>query len=383
MAFRREALEQINGFDPQFRRAGDDVDICWRLQQAGEWITFAPGAVVWHHRRQNPKAYLKQQAGYGEAEALLLFKHPERFNRRGESKWRGVMYGMSLSGIRLGRSLIYQGTFGSGLFQCLYQPASAHWAMVPTTLEWNVAAAAIGIAAIAWPVLWIVAALMLSLSLIVAVLSAWQARIPRQHDGFFSRLQVVTLSYVQPLVRSYYRYRTRFCYFQSAASAPWLTDQAASPFSLNGGQKSAYWSEAGVGRLDLLNRASEILARHRWGRVVDSGWTPWDLRVYSDPLVYLEVRTTEENHGGNKRLIRVHQRMRPRDLTLLIFAAAIVGLTAFSWYQPVDGGILSVVAGSVVLGLWVRCTRLAAKTGALFEHVANDLGLIRCEPDKE
>ena len=64
------------------------------------------------------KSLLKQQAGYGEAEALLLFKHPERFNRRGESKWRGVMYGMSLSGIRLGRSLIYTGSFGSGLFQC-------------------------------------------------------------------------------------------------------------------------------------------------------------------------------------------------------------------------------------------------------------------------
>jgi len=191
------------------------------------------------------------------------------------------------------------------------------------------------------------------------------------------------LSYAQPLVRSYHRYRTRFCYFQSAASAPWLSDQTASPFSLNGRQKSAYWSETGAGRLDLLNRASEILAQHRWGRVVDSGWTPWDLRVYSDPLVYLQVRTTEENHGGNRRLIRVHQSMRPRDLTLLVFATAIIGLGVFSCYEPVDGGILSVVAVSVVLGLWVRCRRLAAKTAALFEHVANDLGLIRCEPPEE
>ena len=43
MAFRREALEAINGFDPQFRKAGDDVDICWRLQHEGLLITFAPG----------------------------------------------------------------------------------------------------------------------------------------------------------------------------------------------------------------------------------------------------------------------------------------------------------------------------------------------------
>ncbi len=93
MAFRREALQAINGFDPQYRKAGDDVDVCWRLQQAGLWITFAPGAFVWHHRRQSPRAYLRQQAGYGEAEALLRFKHPDRFNGRGDGKWRGVLYG--------------------------------------------------------------------------------------------------------------------------------------------------------------------------------------------------------------------------------------------------------------------------------------------------
>jgi GT2 family glycosyltransferase len=383
MAFRREALDRINGFDPQFRKAGDDVDICWRLQQAGEWITFAPGAVVWHHRRQGPKAYLKQQAGYGEAEALLLFKHPERFNRRGESKWRGVMYGMGLSGIRLGRSLIYQGTFGSGLFQCLYQPASAHWAMVPATLEWNAAATAVGIAALAWPILWTVAAAMFALSLVVAALSARQARIAPQHDRLSSRLLVVALSYVQPLVRSYHRYRTRLCYFQSAASAPWPTDKASSTFSLNGRQKSAYWSETGIGRLKMLNRALELLSQYRWGRVVDSGWTAWDLRVYCDPLVYLQVRTTEENHGGNNRLIRVHQSIRPRDLTLLVLAVAAAGLVAFSLFRPIAGSILSVITGLIVLVLWLRCTRLAAKTAALFEHVASDLGMIHCEPAEE
>jgi hypothetical protein len=63
MAFRREALEEINGFLPHYRKAGDDVDVCWRLQQSGRWITFAPGAFVWHHRRQDSHAFLKQQKG--------------------------------------------------------------------------------------------------------------------------------------------------------------------------------------------------------------------------------------------------------------------------------------------------------------------------------
>ena len=42
MAFRREALEEIGGFDPIYRAAGDDVDVCWRLQNAATASASAP-----------------------------------------------------------------------------------------------------------------------------------------------------------------------------------------------------------------------------------------------------------------------------------------------------------------------------------------------------
>ena len=42
--------------------------------------------------------------------------------------------------------IIYRGTFGTGMFQCLYQPGAAHWAMLPSTLEWHVAALLLGLA---------------------------------------------------------------------------------------------------------------------------------------------------------------------------------------------------------------------------------------------
>src|SRR5439155_25944316 len=70
-AFRAEALRDSGGFDPRFRTAGDDVDICWRLQDLGWRIGYAPAAVVWHHRRTTLSGYLRQQRGYGRAEALL------------------------------------------------------------------------------------------------------------------------------------------------------------------------------------------------------------------------------------------------------------------------------------------------------------------------
>src|SRR5262249_10789183 len=195
MAFRREALLAVNGCDPIYRKAGDDVDLCWRLQQAGLWITFAPAACVWHHRRQGPRTYLKQQRGYGEAEALLYFQHPDQFNARGESRWRGQMYGGSSSGVRVGGQVIYHGTFATGLFQTAYQPAPAHWATVPSTLEWHAAAAALGLAGLLWWPLWLVAGVMLLLSVAVAAMLAYQARLPAGHDGVVSGVFMAGVDY--------------------------------------------------------------------------------------------------------------------------------------------------------------------------------------------
>jgi glycosyltransferase involved in cell wall biosynthesis len=69
MAFHRWAFDLVGGFDPEYRKAGDDVDFCWRLQQAGGVIAFSPAAIVWHYRRFTLQAFRKQQEGYGEAES--------------------------------------------------------------------------------------------------------------------------------------------------------------------------------------------------------------------------------------------------------------------------------------------------------------------------
>src|SRR5260221_10124466 len=64
--------------------AGDDVDVCWRLQQRGWTLGFSPAAMVWHHRRNSVRAYWRQQKNYAKAEALLEKKWPEKYNRSEE-----------------------------------------------------------------------------------------------------------------------------------------------------------------------------------------------------------------------------------------------------------------------------------------------------------
>ena len=126
MAFRRSCLQAIGGFDPQFRVAGDDVDICWQLQRQGWTLGFSPAAVVWHHRRNSVRDYLRQQKGYGKAEALLERKWPEKYNLAGHLKWNGRVYG--IPSVRWRPDRIYHGSWGLAPFQSLYQP-------VPGTIQ--------------------------------------------------------------------------------------------------------------------------------------------------------------------------------------------------------------------------------------------------------
>src|SRR5205823_7842505 len=117
MAFRRQALEEVGGFQPAYTATGDDVDVCWKLLDAGYEIGFAPAAQVWHHRRSTIGGYLRQQRGYGRAERMVAGAHPHRFNRLGQARWQGFIYGGNRALRTLLRPVIYHGWSGEAPFQ--------------------------------------------------------------------------------------------------------------------------------------------------------------------------------------------------------------------------------------------------------------------------
>ena len=125
MAFRRDLLLQSGGFDPQFRAAGDDIDICWRLQDAGHTIGYAAAAMVWHFRRSTVEAYFAQQKGYGKAEALAWRKHPARFNGWGQARWKGRIYGGLTTGLlRPGGAVLRRRSRTGALSAALCRPGT-------------------------------------------------------------------------------------------------------------------------------------------------------------------------------------------------------------------------------------------------------------------
>ena len=52
-AFRRDALELVNGYDPEFARMAEDVDLSIRLRNIGLNLIAVPGAVVTHRQRSD------------------------------------------------------------------------------------------------------------------------------------------------------------------------------------------------------------------------------------------------------------------------------------------------------------------------------------------
>lgn len=89
MAYRRDLLERVGGFDERFRYPyGEDADLGWRARAAGARSGFCPNAVV-YHEVANPGfgAHLRELKRLDGA-VLLLRLHPEAR----AYLWRGLFF---------------------------------------------------------------------------------------------------------------------------------------------------------------------------------------------------------------------------------------------------------------------------------------------------
>jgi len=311
MAFYKLALGQIGGFDPIFRRAGDDVDLCWRLQQADYKLGFSPSAFVWHYRRPAIRDYLKQQHGYGEAEALLVRKHPEYFNSLGGSLWRGRIYAASKFGVLLRPPIIYRGLFGSAGFQFVYASEPAVTLAVCTTLEYHAfLTLPLWVLSAIFPYLLPLAIASLVTSMAVCVAAGAQAALPKNKTRRWSRPLTALLFFLQPIVRGWARYQYRLALRPLPRAARQTLESVALRDSGQALDQVQYWAGQRIDRLALVAGLLRHLDRQGWPNRADIGWSDYDVEVYDTRWSKLQLTTVTEEHPGGKQLIRC--RLRPR-----------------------------------------------------------------------
>jgi glycosyltransferase involved in cell wall biosynthesis len=307
MSFLKSTLEAIGGFDTQFKTAGDDVDICWKIQKHGWKIGFHPTALVWHHSRNSLSAYWKQQKDYGEAESMLEKKWPEKYNTMGHIRLVGRLYGrgvtVNLSNIG---GKIYQGSWGTAAFQSLYQATPTTLLSLPLMPEWYfviIFLCILSLLSIASPPLLTVVLVFLTISIALPVAQALTSAAAVRYSRYNSRLELILLyvtttclHLLQPLARLIGRVKNGL--------TPWrIKTNSRDKFFLRFLPVSfSIWQEKWEDPTKTLFTLKEILQQHGTSVMPGGSYDDWDLELKGGLFGKTRLKMVTEEHGQGKQL---------------------------------------------------------------------------------
>ena len=353
MAYRKDAFDAVGLFDAQHRAAGDDVDLCWRLLVSDKKIVYHPSAVVWHHRRPTISGYLRQQQGYGVAEAHLQRRYPGRFNFFGYPVWNGGVYDSVHSHLRqqglpfVFRPRVYRGFFASAQFQALYQPFLTWWFQIFSTAEWLglttcslltglLAPGLLGVGMLS------LSALMVALTTGASLLAGWRAVKTKRWQGVarWRGLALVSLLHIlQPLARAIGRVKGRWRLRKQPLEFP------AGELLAGDLIKRDVW----------LHRLLAHMKSCGWIARAANEWDNADIEVLGPGPYTLRLTSVYEEHLEHSRhYVRFHveAKMKPQaPLVVATLMAALIGITQALYLAPLAIPI------TVVLVRYVRARK--------------------------
>jgi len=107
---RVDAIRSVGGFDQELR-FGEDVDLVWRLADAGRRIWYCGDtSVVRHHARADWWGWLSQRFDYGTSAASLDERHPGAVAPLGGSRWSVLVWALVALGHPVAAGAVAGGT---------------------------------------------------------------------------------------------------------------------------------------------------------------------------------------------------------------------------------------------------------------------------------
>lgn len=97
LVVRRAALEAMGGFDEALRY-GEDVDLVWRLADAGQRVRYEPTTTVTHPPRPDLARWLRQRYHYGTSAAPLAIRHRRAVAPLAVSRWTAAAWALAAAG---------------------------------------------------------------------------------------------------------------------------------------------------------------------------------------------------------------------------------------------------------------------------------------------
>jgi mycofactocin glycosyltransferase len=86
VVLRRSAFDAVGGFDSGLA-VGEDVDLVWRLSDAGWTVRYEPAVTVEHPARAGPRPWLGQRLAYGSSAGALARRHPDAMRHLVIPRW--------------------------------------------------------------------------------------------------------------------------------------------------------------------------------------------------------------------------------------------------------------------------------------------------------
>ena len=120
---RVDLLNAVGGFDEDLT-VGEDVDLVWRLDEAGHTVRYEPSATVGHRHRTSPGAWIRRRFDYGTSAGPLAKRHPGALAPIEASGWSIATWGLVVTGHPLAAGAVVGATAGmlSGKLGALSRP---------------------------------------------------------------------------------------------------------------------------------------------------------------------------------------------------------------------------------------------------------------------
>jgi hypothetical protein len=286
--------------------------------------------------------------GYGEGEALLERKHPNKFHPWGYAFWAGRIYAPYPFLRFLRRPVIYHGLWGSAGFQPMYSPGGGNFfTFLPWAMEFHFALAGTIVLGIFVPWAFVFAGLGLAYVGACCVTRALQTKVDdildpgtaTTMDRLRCRGAVGVLNFLEPVARHWGRLRGGLTPWRgvksdvrnSAKASAWW--QRLQPF-----RRCVEWmyrgNPAAMDKYTVLDR----LSRRLGDRGCAVGWNSesedWDVRTRRGALGEARVRMVVELWAGQSRLSATIAPARSVYWALGMLAVGCAAMAALGLYVP-------------------------------------------------
>jgi hypothetical protein len=207
---------------------------------------------------------------------------------------------------------------------------------------------------------WLCLALPLLLTGSMCVKGGLSAKIAPRFEGPKARALIALLIYLGPLLRGWSRIKWRLKALPAIApiGEPALEQRGRWSWRARGFVLS-YWNEIGAEKEVMLGALMRECAAERYPVTMDAGWEDWDLNIASGPVSGAHILVASENHGADKRLLRVRAALR-----LSPIVSGVIGGTASVALAGLIFGSMTVAAIFVLLT--IATSAVAALQLALF-----------------